>query len=66
MPNLYKSFYLQDILKIINDVALEAMLTPVFNAEGNENGFVAFYNDGIRTMAEKLAESFNMEATKNE
>ena len=67
MPNLYKSFYLQDLLAVINEVALEAMYETKFDSVDNrENAYIGIYNDGIRDMAKAIAERLNEEAVENE
>ena len=67
MPNMYKSFYLQDILAAVNEVALETMLETTFEDDGeSENACIALYNDGIRDMAQAIARRLNEEASKGE
>ena len=67
MPNMYKSFYLQDILAAINETALENMFAPSWaNDRDKENTCVSMYNDGIRCMAKAIAERLSEEAVKSE
>ena len=67
MPNLYKSFCLQDLLAMINEVALETMLETTFEDDGeSKNACIALYNDGIRDMAKAIARRLNGEASKDE
>lgn len=67
MPNMYKSFYLQDILAAVNEVALETMLETTFKDDGeSENACIALYNDGIRDMAKAIARRLNEEAVTSE
>lgn len=67
MPNMYKSFYLQDILAAVNEVALKTMLETTFEDDcERENACIAVYNDGIRDMAKAIAERLSEEASKGE
>ena len=67
MPNMYKSFYLQDILAAVNEVALETMLETTLEDDGeSKNACIALYNDGIRDMAKAIARRLNEEAVTSE
>lgn len=67
MPNMYKSFYLQDILAAVNEVALETMLETTFEDDcESENALIGIYNDGIRDMAKAIARRLNEEAVTSE
>ena len=67
MPNMYKSFYLQDILAAVNEVALETMLETTFEDDcERENALIGIYNDGIRDMAKAIARRLNEEAVTSE
>ena len=67
MPNMYKSFYLQDILAAVNEVALETMLETTFEDDcKSENALIGIYNDGIRDMAKAIARRLNEEAVTSE
>ena len=69
----YKSYYLQDLLPIIDKCAVEGMMTPVMDgkkADGtqmtmsemaNKNAMVAWHNDGIREFRQMLIEELTME-----
>ncbi len=68
MANSFKSFYLEDIEKIINRVALANMMTPaiVMKMGGEQltltelsshNSLVAMHNEGVREMADRLIEA---------
>ena len=68
MANSFKSFYLEDIEKIVNRVALANMMTPasVMKLGGEQltqtelsshNSLVAMHNEGVREMADRLIEA---------
>ena len=62
MANEYKSIYLKDLIPIIDNVAVENMMQPVFSGKkfdgtimslaeiSNQNSLVAMHNEGIREM----------------
>ena len=67
MADEYKSFYLKDLVQIINAAALECMMTPSFGnlkkidgtsmslAEiSNYNSLIGIHNEGVRELAERL------------
>ena len=63
MASDYKSIYLKDLLPIIDNVAVENMVQPVFSGKksdgtymtmaeiSNQNSLSAMHNEGIREMA---------------
>ena len=69
MPNMYKSFYLQDLLAMINVTALDTMLgtsLSLVEDSKNENVCVAMYNDGIKDMAKAICTRLTEEASQSE
>ena len=67
MPNMYKSFYFQDLLAMTNEIALEAMLETTCEDDcEHKNACIALYNDGIRDMAKAIARRLTEEASKSE
>lgn len=71
MNNPYKTFSLKDLIPIIDRVAMDNMLEPVFTQKkpdglmatlaevSNHNSLSAMFNDGIRTMALRLEEELD-------
>ena len=69
MPNLYKSFYYQDLMAMINEVALDTMIgtsLSLVEDSKNENVCVAMYNDGIKEMAKAIRTRLTEEASQSE
>ena len=67
MPNLYKSFYLQDIINKINEVALCSQLECYMDEKAAyANVCTAMYNEGIHDLAKDLVQEFTREATESE
>ena len=70
MANEYKSFYLRDLLLLIDSVALGAQKEPntIITHQGDmqmllfQNANVALYNRGVMKMREALVEALNKEA----
>lgn len=70
MANEYKTFYLRDLLLLIDSVALGAQKDPntIITHQGDmqmllfQNANVALYNRGIMKMREALVEALNKEA----
>lgn len=68
--NEYKTFYLKDLLLLIDSVALGAQKDPntVITHQGDmqmllfQNANVALYNRGVMKMREALVEALNKEA----
>ena len=68
--NEYKTFYLKDLLLLIDSVALGAQKTPntIITHQGDmqmllfQNANVAIYNLGVMKMREALVEALNKEA----
>ena len=68
MDNDYKSYYLKDLIPIINDVALDCMMTPLFGIKmcksdgtsmtlaefSNHNSLVSIHNEGVKELASRL------------
>ena len=66
MANDYKTFYLKDILPIIDQVSIDIMMVPCFSEKkpdgtlasigevSNHNSLIAMHNEGIREMAKML------------
>ena len=75
MSNLSKSFYLQDLLTLIDQVAIESQLQPsneYKKQDGtmmsqmellNLNNDKAFFNGGVLEMAERLRSALHTEAS---
>ncbi len=60
--NKYHSFYLADIETLIRYVALEELMVPPYTLDSKEDAQariqrVAYYNDGIKSMANYLIEA---------
>ena len=67
MPNMYKSFYFQDLLAMTNEIALETMLKASWEDDGeHENVCITMYNDGIRDMAKAITKRLTEEASQSE
>ena len=70
--NKYHSFYLADLETKIREVAMAAMLQPgYFKSEHREDHIIvnankAFYNDGIRAMAEMIILALEKEAEEKD
>ena len=70
MANEYKTFYLRDLLLLIDSVALGAQKDPntIITHQGDmqmllfQNANVAIYNRGVMKMREALVEALNKEA----
>lgn len=70
MANEYKTFYLRDLLLLIDSVALGAQKDPntIITHQDDmqmllfQNANVALYNRGIMKMREALVEALNKEA----
>ena len=74
MANQFKSFYLEDIITIIDRLAMESMMIPVFEGKkpdgmsrslaeiSNYNSLIAMNNEGIRDFAIQLKEALRKEA----
>ena len=70
MANEYKTFYLRDLLLLIDSVALGAQKDPntIITHQGDmqmilfQNANVALYNRGVMKMREALVEALNKEA----
>ncbi len=68
--NEYKTFYLKDLLLLIDSVALGAQKDPntIITHQGDmqmllfQNANVALYNRGVMKMREALVEALNKEA----
>ena len=63
MDNDYKSFYLKDLISLIDRVAIETMMPPHVAAGANASGMwtennacVAIFNEGVRNMVIRLRE----------
>ena len=66
MASEYKSFYLKDLIPIIEHAALDLMSQPIMNAKkqdgsymslgeiANQNSLIAMENSGIKLMATTL------------
>ena len=73
MASEYKSFYLKDLIPIIEHAALDLMSQPIMNAKkqdgsymsfgeiANQNSLIAMENSGIRLMAQTLIEQLSAE-----
>ena len=69
MANEYKTFYLRDLLLLIDSVALGAQKDPntIITHQGDmqmilfQNANVALYNRGVMKMREALVEALNKE-----
>lgn len=78
MANQYKSFYLGDILATIDRVAIESMLTPVFEHKkpdgivaslaevSNYNSLVAANNAGVRDLCIRLKDALTEEGEEKD
>ena len=74
MANQYKSFYLSDIVSVIDRVAVDIMMVPVFSEKkpdgtlatlteiSNHNSLIAMHNEGVREMAKMLKDELTKEA----
>jgi hypothetical protein len=74
MSNAYKSFYLADLMAMIDRVAMYAMLTPTLEHKkpdgtvatlselANYNSLVAINNEGIRDYVSQLKAALKKEA----
>lgn len=74
MASNYKSFYLSDIETIIDRVAMDIMMVPVFSEKKPDgtlatpteisihNGQIAMHNEGVREMAKMLKAALHEEA----
>lgn len=61
--NKYHSFYLEDMERLIREVALEEMMTPMFNPDKDTDvRWIAYYNEGIRSMVNYLIDAIRAEA----
>ena len=64
MEDDYKSYYLKDLLPLIDRAAMEAMMCPIFNQKASHcetqqeatiyNSMVAANNEGVRELASVL------------
>ena len=73
MANEYKSIYLRDLIDVINQVAMDIMIVPVFSEKKPDgtlatpteisihNTHIAMHNEGIREMAKMLIEKLTEE-----
>lgn len=61
MANAYKSFYLEDLRNTIRKVAMDQLMWPEVDGKQEENANIAFYNDGIVSMAEALIDALETE-----
>ena len=69
--NKYHSFYLEDIERLASQTALSLMRSPATLATNGvnvqkHNDRMAFYNDGVRKMAEKIIDALRAEAEEGE
>ena len=69
--NKYHSFYLEDIERLVCQTVLSLMKSPATMATNGidvqqHNDRIAFYNDGVRKMAEKIIENLRAEAEEGE
>ena len=69
--NKYHSFYLEDIERLVCQTVLNLMKSPATMATNGidvqqHNDRIAFYNDGVRKMAEKIIETLRAEAEEGE
>ena len=72
MANDYKSFYLKDIIPIIDRCAMQCFVSPQKTLVGNQvstveslsilNDRIAQHNEGIRAMADHLIDLLAVEA----
>ena len=73
----YKSYYLQDLLPIIDKAALDCMMSPVMDgkkADGTQmnlselasrNSMTAWHNDGVRELRQMLIEDLTTEVDED-
>ena len=73
MASEYKSFYLKDLVPIIEHAALDLMSSPIMNGKkhdgtymtmaeiANQNSLIAMENSGIKLMAQTLIEQLSKE-----
>lgn len=61
MANAYKSFYLEDLRNTIRKVAMDQLMWPEVDGKQEENANIAFYNDGVVSMAEALIDALETE-----
>ena len=76
MANEYKSFYLKDVVDLINATLPECMMTPLFGSTGtrktdgtpmtlaeiaNYNSAISLHNEGARELAERLKDRLQRE-----
>ena len=66
MADDYKSYYLKDLIPIIDRVAVDIMMVPMFSEKkpdgtlatlaevSNHNSLIAMHNEGVREMAKML------------
>ena len=61
--NKYHSFYLEDMERLIREVALDEMMTPAFIPDKDMDvSRIAYYNEGMKSMANYLIDAFRAEA----
>lgn len=74
MANQYKSFYLHDLLDLIDHVAVDIMMVPCFSGKfngetmtlaeiSNHNSLIAMHNEGVRELARMLKEKLSEDET---
>jgi hypothetical protein len=76
MANEYKSYYLKDLIQIINQAAVSIMMQPqkLFLGEQAQkvenlahlNDRIAHYNDGVRSLAVYLAMALEKDGGSDE
>ena len=64
-------FYEEDLEKLIREVAFEEMFAAPFRPDQDEDlpalvNRIAYFNDGVRNMAEKLIDALRAEAEEGE
>ena len=72
MDNDYKSYYLKDLIPLIDRVAFETMIPPHVMTGANTSGMwtennacVAIFNEGVRNMVIRLREVLLKEEEDN-
>ena len=64
MTNLYKSYYLCDLLAMIDRAAIDCMMAPTWG-EPDVSANVAYYNDGIKDLVEEIRKKLLDEAAED-
>ena len=60
-------FYEEDLEKLIREVALEEMMTPIFNPDKDTDvRWIVYYNEGMKSMANYLIDALRAEAEEGE